>query len=79
MHMDTALIVVGVLLIGTLVVWVFTFLSDPKEIDETEEAQVREEAPAAREETQAQAAAQTAQSNADDIAFYSPGESSGNE
>ena len=74
--MSTALIVVGVLLIGLLIIWIFTSLSDPKEIDEAEEAQVREQTPQEHERSILQEEAQAAQSNADDIAFYSPGESS---
>lgn len=73
--MDTALIVVGILLVGVLIIWIFTFLSDPKEIDETEEAQVREETPQEREHSIFEEAAKKTESNADDIAFYSPGDS----
>ncbi len=73
--MDTALIVVGGVLVGVLIVWTFTFLSDPKEIGETEEAQVRHEAPQELEHDRLKEAEKKAQSNAEDIAFYSPGES----
>lgn len=74
--MDTALIVVGVLLVGILIVWTFAFLSDPKEIGESEEAQVRQETPQELERDTFEEAAKNAQSNAEDIAFYSPGGSS---
>lgn len=72
--MDTALIVVGLLLLGILGMWAFSFLSDPKEIDEAEEAQVRQESPAERERQSFAETAKAAESNAEDIAFYSPGE-----
>lgn len=73
--MDTALMVVGVVGVGVLLIWLVTYLSDPKEIDEEEEAQVRHETPAQRERDRFDEAAKEAQSNADDIAFYSPGDS----
>lgn len=73
--MDTALIVVGLLGVGILVLWIFTYLSDPKQIDEDEEAQVREATPQELEHSRFEEEAREAQSNADDIAFYSPGES----
>lgn len=74
--MDTALIVVGFVLVGILIVWTFAHLSDPEEIDETEEVQVHHETPAEREHELFEEEAKKAQSNADDIAFYSPGDSS---
>ena len=43
--MDTALIVIGLFLVGMLIMWIFAFLSDPEEIDEQEEAVVREVPP----------------------------------
>ncbi len=74
--MDTALIVVGLLLVGILLIWTFAYLSDPKEIDEQEETQVRRESPRDLERDRFKETAKDAQSNADDIAFYSPGEAS---
>lgn len=74
-HMDTALIVVGFLLVGLLVIWTFAHLSDPEEINETEEAQVRDQTPAEREHELFEEEAKKVQSNADDIEFYSPGDS----
>lgn len=77
--MDTALMVVGLVFVGIVIIWIFTFLSDPKEINETEEAQVREESPQERERSVFEEQAKSAESNADDIAFYSPGEGSDRE
>jgi hypothetical protein len=74
--MDTALIVAGLLLVGILIIWIFSYLSDPKQIDEEEEADVREATPQDRERSRFDEEAAKAQSNADDIAFYSPGDSS---
>jgi hypothetical protein len=73
--MDTALIVVGLILVGAIIIWMFTRMSDPKQVDEEEEAQVRRETPGARERETFDEAAKNAGSNKDDIAFYSPGES----
>ncbi len=73
--MDTALIVVGFILVGILVIWTFAHLSDPEEIGEEEEAQVRHETPQEREHELFEEEAKKAESNADDIAFYSPGDS----
>jgi hypothetical protein len=72
--MDTALIVVGVLLVGILILWLFSYMSDPKQIDEEEEAGVREESPKELEHDEIESAARSVESNADDIAFYSPGD-----
>ena len=65
-------------MVGILIVWIFTYMSDPKQIDEDEETQVREASPEEREHARFDEAAKTAESNADDIAFYSPGDSSTN-
>ena len=75
--MDTALIVIGVILAGILITWIFTVLSDPKDIGEAEEAQVRDETPnkSELERSKFNEAGKNADSNAEDIAFYSPGES----
>ncbi len=77
--MDTALIVVGLLVVGILLIGTFAYLSDPKEIDEEEETQVRRESPQDLERDRFEETVKDAQSNADDIAFYSPGESAGDE
>lgn len=74
--MDTALIVIGLFLVGMLIMWIFAFLSDPKEIDEQEEAVVREVPPRQIERAVAEEdAAKDAQRKADEIEFYSPGDS----
>lgn len=73
-HMDTALIVVGVVAVILLVVWMFSFMSDPKGIDEEAEAQVRAETPQERERAVFEDKIKEAESNAADIAFYSPGD-----
>jgi hypothetical protein len=72
--MDTALIVIGLLLVGMLIVWIFAYLSDPKQIDEQMEAEVREESPEEIERSAIRDEARKAESNAEDIAFYSPGD-----
>lgn len=73
--MDTALIVIGLLLVGMLIMWIFSYLSDPKQIDETEEAGVRDETLKEPERSVIEREVQKAESNAEDIAFYSPGDS----
>jgi hypothetical protein len=76
--MDTALIVIGLFLVGMLIMWIFAFLSDPKEIDEQEEAVVREVPPKQIERAVAEEdAAKDAQRRADEIEFYSPGDTNG--
>lgn len=80
--MDIALIVVGLLFVAILIVWALAFLSDPKEVDEEEESQVRAEGPAARERARFDEAASEAERSRDEIAFYSqvdPADSSGDE
>lgn len=72
--MDTALIVIGLLLVGILIVWIFAYLSDPKQIDEQVEAEVREESPEEIKRSIIEERAHKAESNAEDIAFYSPGD-----
>lgn len=73
--MDTALIVVGLVLAGALLIWVYAHLSDAEEIDEEEEQEVRAQTPEVREREEFNQQEQGAQSNAEDIAFYSPGDS----
>jgi len=73
--MDTALIVVGFLLVGILVIWTFAHLSDPEDIGESEETVVREQSPQERERERFEQEEQKSRSNADDIEFYSPGDS----
>ncbi len=72
--MDIALIVLGVLAFAVLVIWAYTFMSDPKEIDEQEEQEVRAQTPEERERAALDEAGKAAESNADDIVMYSPGE-----
>jgi hypothetical protein len=73
--MDSALIVIGLLFVGMLIVWIFTYLSDPKEIGEEEKAQVREQPPEEIRRSAAEMEIEKAERNAEEIAFYSPGES----
>lgn len=75
-RMDTALIVLGLFLLGVLGMWAYARLSDPKEIDQEEEAQARAETPAQREREIFEERVEDAKRNAEDIAMYSPGEES---
>lgn len=73
--MNVALIVVGVVLVGALLMWIYAHMSDAEEIDEQEEHEVRAETPQERERELFNKEEESTQSNAEDIAFYSPGDS----
>jgi hypothetical protein len=71
--MDIALIIFGLVLLAILLSWVYSFMSDQKEIDQEEERQVRDETPQEHERAALDEAAKEAERNASDIALYSPG------
>lgn len=72
--MDIALIVFGVLALAILLIWIYSFMGDPKEINQEEEEQVRSESPHERERAAFGNAAKDEERNADDITLYSPGD-----
>ncbi|HEY4502108.1 MAG TPA: hypothetical protein VJJ20_03530 [Candidatus Paceibacterota bacterium] len=76
--MDIALMVLGLFALAILLTWAYSFVSDPKDIDQAEEQEVRAETPEEHERAAFDEAAKAAERNADDIVLYSPGDG-GNE
>lgn len=77
--MDIALMIVGLFMLSVLLMWAYSFVSDPKDIDQYEERRVRAETPQERERAALDEAAKDAERNAEDIALYSPGNNAGDE
>ena len=77
--MDIALMVLGLFVLAIVLSWAYSYLDDPKEIDQEEEREVRQESPEVHERAAFERAAKEAKSNAQDIELYSPGDAADQE
>lgn len=77
--MQTALLAIGCIALVALLMWAYARLTDASDIDKEEEQDVRAESPQERERERFVQAIDEAKRKAEDVAFYSRGEESGEE
>lgn len=72
--MDIALIVIGLIVVAVLVVWIYTWVADPKNVQDEERGDVASMSPRELERERFDARIKEEERKADEIDFYSRAE-----